>query len=208
MFAMNTSSSLASRAQVRRLSRAVLAAMLSLAASAGSAHEITGPRATLVMRDGGHVSMTMYLDGADLLRAASPPGEAPAEALRRLAAMEPSAFARAWAQAQGAVQASTRLQGSPNLAVVLSHWSWPSAAQVQAALRQAVMRGLAKSGGAEALHPEPAALLEARAETVLPATARDLRVQFPASLGEVIVVSYRPGQQEVGAGRWSTPLRF
>ena len=186
----------------------LLGAVLALAACAASAHEIDGPRATVVMRDGGHVSMTMYVDGADLLRVSGSKGESPAAALARLAAMEPAAFARAWAQAQAQVQAGTRLQQAPGVPIALSHWSWPGAAQVQAALRQAVMRGLAHGSGTQGAHPEPVALLQARAEAVLPAAAHGLRVQFPAWLGEVTVVSYRPGQQEVDAGRWSAPLQF
>jgi hypothetical protein len=186
----------------------ILGVLLALAACAAGAHEIEGPRATVVMRDGGHVLMTMHVDGADLLRVSGSKGESPATALARLAAMEPAAFARAWTQAQTQVQAGTRLQQAPGVAVALSHWSWPGAAQVQAALRQAVMRRLTHGGEAEHRHPEPAALLQARAEAVLSAAAHDLRVQFPAWLGEVTVVSYRPGQQEVEAGRWSAPLQF
>lgn len=180
---------------MRRLGVGVL--MLAATASGASAatapvrrfHEMQDNRATLVLRDALHVSVTLYINYLAALHRAMAPRRALTDFVLTYSAMPARQFAVEFAGAQKRLLAATSLQLADGTALALTHWTVPDAARVQALLQQQAMQAVVTPGAP--LHEEP---LELHADAVGTRAIRTLRVRFPAAFGKVLVVSYQPKQ--------------
>jgi hypothetical protein len=184
--------------------RLALAALsLLLATSPVPAHELSESRATLVLRDSTHLTLTLYVAVPELLfrtlAARTPFGAF----LVQYSTMDPTTFQREFLRAQSRIEQGTRLFLDDGRPLLLSRWIWPEAAAAQAILRERVMR---ETVGRDAdSHGEP---LEIRAEAVAQRSIRSVSIQFATELQEVLVVAYRPTQSWVAAGARSGGITF
>lgn len=182
---------------------AALAAVLSLGVGMGMvvapahAHEVTDNRATLVLRDGGHLSLTLYLDYVAALHLALAPGRPLEEFMLTYAAMPAAEFEAAQAGAHRKFEQGVGVVLKAGTALTFQGWQWPQAAQVQQDLRTRAMQLLRRPGAAHS-HAAP---LEVRAELAAVQDFQSLTIRFPTELGKVLVVSYKPNQA------WSDPTK-
>lgn len=186
--------------------RAMLAAgaLLAVAAcSAAAAHELQENRATLVQRDAGFVTVTLYIDLPAALHRTLAPQRSFEEFALTHANLPPAAFKAKWVEATGRMQAQTRVTTAKRPALAFEQWAWPDAARVQAALLERLMDAVVARGS----HPHVAPWeVHAELHSTLPITA--LRVQFAPALGRVMVVSYRPRQVWVDMNSMSSAITF
>jgi len=186
----------------RLLWLAVLACLVAPAAPV-AAHELDSNRATLVLREPGLVSLSLYVDYPALLQHTLAPNEPLEKFLFTAAAMPADKFRASLEQAQQRLQAGSQLLLPGGRTQAFSRWSWPEAGRVQQLLRQRVMQQVAAPTG------EPAdAILEIQAEVLLPSPAASLRLQLSPAFGRTLVVWYRPDQQWVEPGAVSPELKF
>lgn len=166
------------------------------------AHELVDNRATLVLRDRNHLSLTIYLSYPEALHQALLPQRQFAAFLLIYSSMDAARFEKELARAQKSFQAQLRVF-VPDKEVALSGWSWPDAKAVQEVLRQRVMRAMVDPN--VHAHEPP---MEVRAEAVAAQEIAGARVQFPAEWQRVLLVWYRPSQQWVEGRTISPVLRF
>jgi hypothetical protein len=178
------------------------ALLLPLTPPAG-AHELMVNRATLVLRDDTHVSITLYLAYADALHAALAPRQSTAEFLTMYSAMNPQALQKELSRAQAQFQSGTKLYLADGQPIALTNWLWPDARQVQTMIQQRIMQAMVDPAGHA--HDEP---LEIHADANSPQKIVGLRVQFPAEFQQVLLVWYRPSQTWVEPNAWSPAIRF
>lgn len=172
------------------LARLLLATVLLAASSAPPRwHELPDNRATLVLRDGTHLSMTLYLNFTEVAHRALAPGLSQGEFLVKYAAIPAADFGRELQRAEARLQAGITVQGADAAVLGLTGWTWPDAAQVQGMVQQAAMRA-AVAPQDHVTEPQ----LEVRAEAVASKPLQALRVRFPREFQRVLVVSYRPNQ--------------
>lgn len=177
-----------------------LAVILTLSAGA---HELQSNRATLVLRDGTHVSVTLFIDYADALHLALAPESSLQEFLGVYSAMEAEAFERQAQRAQAKFEAATRLYVSRDVPIALTKWSWPEPKQVQRSLQVRLMQSLVDPHGAA--HQEP---FEIHADAVATRDIESVQVQFPDEFRMVLVVAFRPSQLWVEPKHLSPAIKF
>ena len=173
--------------------------------SVGSAraHGLEENRATFVLRDQNHVSVTLFITFSEALHRALAPDRSFQEFVMAHAAMSPEAFKVALLKAQSTFQAETRTETADGHRLLLERWRWPEPAAVQQALRERAMQALAAPNE----HPFEAAL-EVRAEIQAAKAVASLRVSFSPAFQRVLVVSYQPKQVWVEPQRASPEIRF
>jgi hypothetical protein len=176
--------------------------VLFLMAMACAAHELADNRATLVLRDRNHLTLTVYLSYPEALHQVLLPQREFAAFLLIYSSMDAGQFEKQLARAQRRFQAQIHVF-VPDHEATLSGWSWPDAKTVQAMLRERVMRAMADPN--VHAHEPP---VELRAEAVAPQEVAAARVQFPREWQRVLLVWYRPSQQWVEGLTLSTVLRF
>lgn len=174
-----------------------------LLAGACMAHELEENRATLVLRDKTHVSVTLYVALADALRLALAPQKPLPEFLAVYSAMRPEDLQEQLVRAQSRFQSRVRLFLPAGGEVPLTNWVWPDARKVQALFQQRIMQAVVDPAGHS--HEDP---LEIHAEVVTPVEITSVRVQFPEEFGKVLVVGYRPTQIWVEPKTVSPAIRF
>jgi hypothetical protein len=179
-----------------------LALLLSLAQSA-NAHELLANRATLVLRDDTHVTLTLYIAYADALHAALAPQQSTPEFLTMYSAMNPQALQKELLRAQAQFQSTTKLYLASGQPIALTNWFWPTPQQVQVMLQQRIMQAMVDPSGHA--HDEP---LEIHADANAPQKIIALRAQFPPEFQKVLLVWYRPTQTWVDTNTWSPAIRF
>jgi hypothetical protein len=166
-----------------------------------TAHENPLPSASLVQRDGGHLTLTLRLDAARALHRTLKPSAAPLESLALLSAMDPARFATLWEQAtrQWSQECAVLLSGR---AIAATRWTWPLARDAQAHLQQQLMPQLT---GGHADHD----LLSAQAEFRVGADpVVKAQLKLPATLRPLTLTTLRPRQQWSGEGDAPIPLNF
>jgi len=168
-----------------------------------AAHEIQANRATLVLRDDTHLSLSLYIAYAEVLRSALAPKTPVEEFLVAYSAMKPEALGKELLRVQSRFQSATRLYLANGREIPLTNWAWPNAKQVQAMLQQRMMQAMVDPAGHA--HDEP---LEIRADTNSPEKIVAVRVQFPDEFQNVLVVWYRASQLWVEPKSWSPALKF
>ncbi len=167
------------------------------------AHELQANRATLVLRDDTHISVTMYIAYADALHLALAPQRDMAEFLVAYSAMNPEALQKELWRAQAKFKAEMKFYLATGTEVPLTNWAFPDAKQVQAMMQQRIMQAMVDPAGHA--HDEP---LEIRADANGAEKMGAVRVQFPEEFQRVLVVSYKPSQVWVEEKAWSPVVRF
>jgi hypothetical protein len=161
------------------------------------AHELDSNRATLVLRDQQHLSVTFYLDYASVLHQVLAPQKPVQEFLLMASAMKPQEFQVQLQAAQRKLQSATVLAPRQGKAAELTQWVWPEATAVQGLLQQRAMQAVvAPSDHAHTVRTEVRA--EARSGKAGDFTSVTLRL--PTEFKEVLLVSYQPKQV------WAKPL--
>jgi len=174
-----------------------------LATTSVSAHELAQNRATLVLRDNTHLTITVYVGLPEFLFRTLATGKPFGAFLVEYSALDPATFRRELLRAQSRVEKGTHLFLEDGRPLLLARWQWPEPAAAQAMLRERVMQETV--GGETASHGEPA---EIRAEAVAQRDIPSVSIQFPAELQQVLVVAYRPHQAWVAAGARSARIEF
>ena len=179
----------------------VLTLLLALTSQV-SGHELMDNRATLILRDQTHVSLTLYIDLMEAVRKAVAPNTKPAEFIVAYSAMSPGEFKAALLSAEKRMEEQISLVDADGGPLPLRNWQWPEPSAAQATIREMAMRAIVSPG--EHAHPPPA---EIRAEAQSSHKLSSLRALFPAELGELLVVSYQPRQTRVRP-RTATEIHF
>jgi hypothetical protein len=168
-----------------------------------AAHELAENRATLVMRDRGHLSLTMYVRYTEAVHGAVAPATNYWQYLVAVSSLPPADFEKQMRRAHEALQAGTRLYLDGKAPSGFTNWVWPEPATAQRLFQQRLMD--ATVGGGAHHHEEP---IEVHADGVLASDVPNVRVMFSGALGKVLVVWYRPRQAWVDAGERSRPINF
>jgi hypothetical protein len=177
--------------------------LLYLTVCVASAHELSDNRATLVLRDNTHLTVTLYVGLPEFLFRTLAAGKPFGSFLVEYSALDPATFRRELLRAQSRVEKGTHLFLEDGRPLLLVRWQWPEPAAAQAMLRERVMHETV--GGETDSHGEPA---EVRAEAVAQRDIRSVSIQFPPELQQVLVVAYRPNQVSVAAGARSARIEF
>jgi hypothetical protein len=187
----------------RRSRIAWAACILWLASCTVSAHELSGTRATLVLRDKTHLTLTLYVALPELMYRTLGAGKQFGAFLVQYSAMDATSFQRELLRAQAQIEQGTLVFLEDGRPLLLERWQWPSPAAAQATVRDRVMHETV--GGDVDSHGEPA---EVRAEVIAKRDIRSVSVQFPGVLQQVLVVAYQPRQETVPAGARSASIEF
>lgn len=177
--------------------------VLLMLSSALESHELMENRATLVMRDRTHVSMTMHVRYTEAVHEVLAPHVAYGEFLAAVASLSPADFDRQIARAHSRLQSDTRVVLAGGQALQFSNWVWPDHAATQRLFQQRLMAAVVD--GSAHHHEQPT---EVHAEVVSPNLANGLRVEFSKAIGRVLLVWYRPRQAWVDSGQRSQSVKF
>ncbi len=174
-----------------------------LGASVACAHELENNRATLVLRDRAHLSLTLHVRYSDAIRRVMAPDRSLGEFLLVCAVMKPDDLRTQLRRVQETLGSGTRLTVNGKHEVPMGNWTWPDAARVQDSCRRQVMEATVE--GAAHYHEEP---VEIRADLTYDGKIETAAVRFADELGRVLLVWYRANQTWLVARRLSPPLRF
>lgn len=191
---------------MKKASRIVFGALMLWAqVTCVGAHELQSNRATLVLRDDQHLTLSFFVDYTRVLHKVLAQQQ-PLEAfVLTYAAMSPQAFQLQLLSAQRTLQTRTVVVLHGGMSATLTQWVWPDAPTVQRLLQQQAMQAL--------IAPADHAHLtqtEIRTETTA-ANAMDfsaITLQLPAEFEDVLVVSYQPKQVWASPGQASSTIRF
>ena len=175
--------------------------LLLLVVPAAVGHELQDNRATLVLRDKTHVSVTLFIAYTEVLHLSLAPKRPLREFLLIYSAMNSEDLQQELIHAQVEFQSRTRLYLSNGGQMPLTNWMWPDAKQVQALLRQRVMQALVDPNS----HEAP---VEIHADANAQQKIVSLRVQFPEEFQKVLVVAFRPSQVWVERKTLSPEISF
>jgi hypothetical protein len=186
------------------MTRRVLGAVLLLVcvvAGVAAAHELAEPSITLTVREGGFVGVRVQLPWSAVLRARFFPAMNATQALGTLASLPPASFAAKLLDAQRDIERTllVRANGAPPRG--LARYVWPSAGDVQQALRTEMMERMATPDGSG-----HAVRFPVSAELQLSSTVRSVQVQPPAVFGATMITLQRPVERMVRGGAMSSPI--
>jgi hypothetical protein len=181
------------------------AALVALLAAGAGAHELQENRATLVLRDKTHVSITFYIAYSDALHQALMPQRPFAAFLMIYSAMKPEEMQKELLRAQSKFQAETRMYFSPGPGreIPISNWVWPDVKQVQTMMQQRMMAAMLDPNGHS--HETP---IEIHADANAPNEVAAVTLKLPGEFQRVLVVSYKPKQVWVDGKTLSPDIRF
>jgi hypothetical protein len=180
-------------------------ALLCAVACSAIAHELQDNRATLVLRDNQHLTLTLFVDYPKALHQVLAPQSTVQEFLLSHSAMKSQEFQAQLLAAQRKLQASTSLVMSNGKAAPLVQWVWPEAAGVHALLQRRAMQAVVAPK--DHAHVVP---MEIRAEAKA-SQAGDfsaVTLQLPPAFQQVWVVSYQPKQVLLRPHAPSQAIRF
>lgn len=188
---------------ITRLLFAILA--VGVVVSPTWAHELTDNRATLVLRDRTHLSMTLYVRYTEAIHRALAPGANYGEFLLAMSALSPADFQKQLRRAHDTIQSGMQvaLGGMREHALSNFSWSWPDPARAQQLFQQQVMEATVGTAGHR--HEEP---VEVRADVTSAKEITSASIRFSDALGKVLIVWYRPRQSWVEAGQPSPLMKF
>lgn len=165
-------------------------------------HELEEASVALVVRPDGLVSLRLQVPWATVLRAAGDRRLDAVAFLTEAVARPPGAFARDVARVTAQVERELRLVEGP-MPRAFTRWRWPSAAEVQGALREELMSRLAE--GPAFRH---ASRLPASAELQAGRAAAGARLVVPALLGPVLLTVSHPHEELLAPGGTSAAFRL
>ena len=186
------------------MTRRVLGALALLLCTVGGvavAHELGEPSITLSVREGGFVGVRMQVPWSAVLRRRFFPDLNATQALGTLASLPPASFAAKLLDAQRDIERTllVRADGAPPRG--LARYVWPSAGDVQQAVRTEMMERMATPDGSG-----HAVRFPVSAELQLSSTVRSVQVQPPAVFGATMVTLQRPVERMVRGGVMSSPM--
>lgn len=161
------------------------------------AHDLEENRATLVLRDKTHLSLTLHLNYSEVLHQALLPQREYGAFLMMYSAMPLDELQKQLGQAQRKFEAALVVAPTSSAAAAkapkFAGWTWPDAKRVQTMLQHQVMQAMVEGH----VHEPP---VEIRAEAVAASEIAAVMVQFPREFRKVLLVSYRPQQVWVDGG--------
>ena len=184
-------------------SRAATALLAWALCAYAGAHQLPDNRATLVQRDAHHITLLLNADLPQVMHQVLAPKQAFAEFALASSSATPAQFNAAVMAMQKNIEQALRVVDGNGGALVVSNWVWPASAQLQAALRERAMALVVNPDD----HGEAGAL-EVRADLRAAQPVKALRVQFPAALKRVMLVTYRPTQVWVEPTQTSALMTF
>jgi hypothetical protein len=170
-------------------------------------HELAENRATMVLRDDTHVSLTFYVDYPDVLYAVLAPKKSHREFLLAYSAMKPEDFQKQMLLAQSKLQAETRATLNGGKEAIITGWVWPDSARIQALIQQEVMESMVGANSNANAHTHQAPT-EIRANITYDKPIKDANIQFAEAFGKMLLVSYRPKQIWVTPKQASALIKF
>jgi hypothetical protein len=185
---------------------AILRTLLILALLLGQtllAHDLEENRATLVLRDRTHISVTLYLNYSETLHKVLLPNREYGAFLLIYSAMKPEELQKELQKAQSKFEAGIEIfpQSPAGSKLKFSGWTWPDAKQVQSMLQHQVMQAMIDGH----VHEPPS---EIHVDAVAPYAIGAVTVRFPDEFSRVLVVSYRPNQVWVDGNKTSPAITF
>ncbi|MFM2125920.1 MAG: hypothetical protein RL328_2371 [Acidobacteriota bacterium] len=168
-----------------------------------SAHDLEENRATLVMRDRTHLSVTLYLNYSEVLHKVLLPNREFGVFLLTYSAMKLEDLQRELQKAQIKLEEGVEIvpKSPTGSKLKLSGWKWPDAKQVQSMLQHQVMQAMIDGH----VHEPPT---EIAADAIAQYAISSITVRFPEEFRKVLVVSYRPNQVWVEGKQPSTSITF
>jgi hypothetical protein len=173
-----------------------------LLAACAAGHELQDNRATLVLRDRTHLSVTLYLSYPEALHQALAPQRQFLAFLLIYSEMKTELLQKELLRAQARFQSTTHLY-LPDKETSLVNWVWPDAKAVQSMLQRRVMQAMVDPDAHA--HEAP---VEVHADANAALEIQSVRVQFPLEWQRVLVVWYRPSQQWVEGATLSPAMKF
>ena len=173
---------------------ALLSALLMIAATSTNvqAHELQASRATLVLRDKQHLSLTFFVDYASVLHQVIAPQRSYQEFVMMHAAMKPQELQVQLSAAQSKLKSNIAVVLKNGKTVTLSQWLWPELASVQTLLQQRAMQAVVAPAD-DHTHAAPTEIrVEATATNSQDFTSVTLKL--PPEFQQVLLVSYEPKQ--------------
>ena len=177
--------------------------MIALPLQRAGAHELQDNRATVVLRDKIHLSVTLFISYTEALHLVLAPQRPYAAFLVIYSSMKLEDLQKELQKAHTRFQASTRLHLSPGGEAALTNWVWPDAKQVQALLQQRVMQAMVDPKTHS--HESP---IEVKAEAIAKQEILSVRIKFPEEFNKVLVVAFRPNQLWVEPKSYSSEIKF
>ena len=167
-----------------------------------AAHDLEENRATLVLRDGTHLSLTLYLNYTETLWEALLPQREFGVFLLSYSSLKLDDLQKELVRAQKLLESGVQVhtKGAAS-GLRITNWVWPDAKTVQALLQKQVMQAVVEGH----VHQPP---LEVRAEAVATSDIGSVTVRFPKEFQKVLVVSYRPNQAWAEPGTSSPEIKF
>jgi hypothetical protein len=175
-----------------------------LLATSLAAHDLEENRATLVLRDGTHLSLSLYLNYTEALHKALMPQREYGAFLLVYSAMKPDDLKRELLRAQAKFEAGIQFMPKspgPMAPLRAAVWTWPDTKQVQTMLQHQVMQAMVDGH----VHEPPT---EIHADFVSGREIVAVTVRFPEEFQKVLVVSYRPQQAWADGGTLSPEVKF
>ena len=174
-------------------------------ASNAAAHELESNRATLVLRDRQHLSLTFFVDYARVLHQVLAPQRPLNDFVMTYSAMKPQEFQSQLQDAQRKLQSGISVTLQNGKVAALTQWVWPQAKAVQAALQQRTMQAVV----APADHAHAATMeIHAQASSHGPNDFSSITLQLPPQFQQVLLVSYQPKQVWMKPGIPSPAIAF
>lgn len=167
------------------------------------AHDLEDNRATLILREPNHLSLTLYVRFSEAAYRALAGDQSYTTFLMTCAAMKPEQFRAQMLRAQRRLESTTRVVVNGSTQTPILNWQWPDVTQLQALMRQQVMDAVL--GGAGHVH-EPQ--IEIRADVLGKSAVRDARLLPAAGFGRILLVWYRPTQAWIEPGQPFPVARF
>ncbi len=185
-------------------SRIVAMAALGLTCTAPAyAHELPENRATLVLRDQTHLSLTLYIDFVVAAHQALAPQQSLREFLLVCAALSPEEFHKLMQRAQTKLEAETRATLNGGSAAKFTGWVWPKSEKIRVSIQQQVMASIVDTSNHT--HEPP---FEIRAHITHDKPIAESKVQFAEAFGKVLLIWYRPKQIWVLPKQPSPAMKF
>ena len=183
--------------------RLLLALFLALVVLPIGAHEVSTNRATLVLREANHISLTLRINLVDLLRNVLEPKMTSMEFQAQFAAMPLPEFAAKYLRVQSLVQSETRMVLPSGRSVAIGQWRWPDTARLQAQIRDNAMQMVV------APHDHiPEFEDEVYAEATAKEDLSEVSLNLALQLRPTLIVNYRPRQIRMERQTGEVRLRF
>lgn len=173
-----------------------------LVAAMAKGHDLQATRVSVVLHEQHSVALSLYLDFAGLLQHQMAPNANINEFLVALAAQPATVVETPLATLRKQVETELVLR-SRGSTLTLSHWQWPSAKVIHAALRERLMASVVAADD----EAEDSRLL-VKAESADPLRIERLSIELPELIKPAVVVSYRPQQTLVAPKDGARLLEF